>query len=81
MTRDRQVTSFISYSEKLLGTSLCLAIKSEESKMNFDTLINGDVEEDFERKSTSGLGLLQDDKLFVEWLTFLYGIWENIEYI
>ncbi|MHA1904314.1 MAG: hypothetical protein ACXADL_09245 [Candidatus Thorarchaeota archaeon] len=49
--------------------------------MNFDTLIKSDVEEDFERKSTSGLGLLQDDKLFVEWLSFLYGIWENIEYI
>ena len=29
----------------------------------------------------NGLGLLQEDTLYVEWLQFLYGIWKRIDYL
>ena len=31
--------------------------------------------------STSGIDFWQPDELFIEWITFLYGIWETVEYL
>jgi hypothetical protein len=31
--------------------------------------------------STSGIEFWQPDELFIEWITFLYGIWETVEYL
>jgi len=31
--------------------------------------------------STSGIEFWEPDQLFIEWITFLYGIWETIEYL
>jgi hypothetical protein len=31
--------------------------------------------------STSGIEFWQPDVLYIEWLVFLYGIWEKVEYL
>lgn len=31
--------------------------------------------------STSGISFWQPDQLYIEWITFLYGIWESVEYL
>ncbi|MFW9962911.1 MAG: hypothetical protein ACFFCX_05080 [Candidatus Sifarchaeia archaeon] len=31
--------------------------------------------------STSGIDFWEPDKLYVEWLMFLYGIWESVNYL
>ena len=31
--------------------------------------------------STSGIAFWQPDDLYIEWITFLYGIWETVEYL
>jgi hypothetical protein len=31
--------------------------------------------------SSSGLGFWEPDLLYVEWMTFLYTIWDKVEYL
>jgi hypothetical protein len=31
--------------------------------------------------SSSGMGFWEPDKLYAEWITFLYTIWEKVEYL
>jgi hypothetical protein len=31
--------------------------------------------------ATSEITFWQPDELFIEWMTFLYGIWETVEYL
>ena len=31
--------------------------------------------------STSSIEFWEPDQLFIEWITFLYGIWETVEYL
>ena len=31
--------------------------------------------------SNSMLDIWEPDKLYIEWLTFLYGIWKSVEYL
>jgi hypothetical protein len=31
--------------------------------------------------SSSGLGFWEPDKLYIEWITFLYAIWEKVDYL
>jgi len=31
--------------------------------------------------STSGIDFWEPDKLYIEWLIFLYGIWESVDYL
>ena len=31
--------------------------------------------------STSGLDIWEPDTLYIEWLTFLYSIWQKVDYL
>jgi len=31
--------------------------------------------------TTSGIDFWAPDQLFIEWMTFLYGIWDTVEYL